>query len=166
MGSPTSEAPSPAKLLGAVPTVRFGHVGLTVSDLERSVAFYTSVFDFEPGMRVRRTAPWIGAIVGEPADLEFAHLHHPSGLHLELIQYRRPAPIAHAGELTWRPGHQHFCLTVTDIDSWIARARAHGSRVVSRDAVTIPEGKNAGSRCVYLRGPDLETIELFEPVSG
>jgi catechol 2,3-dioxygenase-like lactoylglutathione lyase family enzyme len=169
MGSPTSAAPSLADLLGAVPSVRFGHVGLTVSDLERSVAFYTSVFGFEPGMRVRRSAPWIGAIIGEPADLEFAHLHLPSGLHLELIQYRRPAPLsplATGSELTWRPAHQHFCLTVSGIDAWIARAREHGARVVSGEPVTIPEGKNAGARCCYLRGPDGETIELFEPVSG
>jgi glyoxylase I family protein len=144
--------------------VRFGHVGLTVSDLERSVAFYTGAFGFEPGMRVRRQAPWIGAIVGQPADLEFAHLHLASGLHLELIQYRLPVPLAPASELTWRPGHQHFCLTVTGIEHWIARAKGAGARVVSGEPVTIPEGKNSGARCCYLRGPDGETIELFEPV--
>lgn len=160
----SSTAPSASPLLRREPSVRFGHVGLTVSDLDRSVAFYTAVFGFEPGMRVRRNGAWIGEIVGEPADLEFAHLHLPSGLHLELIQYRMPEPLSPSDGLTWRPGHQHFCLTVTDIDSWVERALAAGARVVSGEPVEIPEGKNSGSRCVYLRGPDEETIELFEPV--
>jgi catechol 2,3-dioxygenase-like lactoylglutathione lyase family enzyme len=160
----SSPLPSARPVTARTPSVRFGHVGLSVSDLDRSVAFYTAVFGFEPGMRVRRTAPWIGEIVGEPADLEFAHLHLPSGLHLELIQYRMPEPLSPSDGLTWRPGHQHFCLTVSEIDSWVERALAAGARVVSGEPVTIPEGKNAGSRCVYLRGPDEETIELFEPV--
>jgi glyoxylase I family protein len=144
--------------------VRFGHVGLTVSDLERSTIFYGAAFGFEPGMRVRRSASWIGAIVGAQADLEFAHLHLPSGMHLELIQYRSPAPLPAAPGLTWRHGHQHLCLTVTGIDQWVARARAAGARSVSGAPVEIPEGKNAGARCCYMRGPDDETIELFEPL--
>ena len=159
-----SPAPSPSTRLHSSPSVSFGHVGLTVGDLDRSVAFYTAVFGFEPGMRVRRSAGWIGEIVGEPADLEFAHMHLANGLHLELIQYRMPEPLSPSDGLTWRPGHQHFCLTVTDIDSWVARALAAGARIVSGEAVTIAEGTNAGSRCCYLRGPDEETIELFEPV--
>lgn len=164
MKTPLSPAPAAASRLTGAPSVRFGHVGLTVSDLDRSVAFYTAVFGFEPGMRVRRTASWIGEIVGEPADLEFAHLHLPSGLHLELIQYRMPAPLSPSDGLTWRPGHQHFCLTVTGIESWVEQALAAGARIVSGEPVEIAEGKNAGARCCYLRGPDEETIELFEPV--
>ena len=166
MKPPLSPASSTRSTHLCAPSVRFGHVGLTVHDLDRSVAFYTAVFGFEPGMRVRRSAAWIGEIVGEPADLEFAHLHLPSGLHIELIQYRMPEPLSPSDGLTWRPGHQHFCLTVSDIDSWVERALAAGARVVSGEPVTIPEGKNSGSRCVYLRGPDEETIELFEPVHG
>jgi glyoxylase I family protein len=159
-----SPAPSPAPV--PVPALRFGHVGLTVSDLERSVAFYAAAFGFERAMSVRRTAPWIGAIVGAPADLEFAHLHLASGMHLELIQYRAPAPLAPADGRTWRPGHQHFCLAVSAIDAWVERARAAGARLLSAAPVVIPEGKNAGSRCCYLRGPDQETIELFEAVAA
>jgi glyoxylase I family protein len=164
MKTPLSPAPAPTSQLTGAPSVRFGHVGLTVSDLDRSVAFYTAVFGFEPGMRVRRTASWIGEIVGEPADLEFAHLHLPSGLHLELIQYRMPSPLSPSDGLTWRPGHQHFCLTVSGIETWVERALAAGARIVSGEPVEIAEGKNAGARCCYLRGPDEETIELFEPV--
>lgn len=153
-----------------MPSVRFGHVGITVSDLDRSLAFYRAAFGFEPGMRVRRTASWIrDIVVGEDveasADLEFGHMHLPSGMHLELIQYRAPAPEAARGELTWRHGHQHMCLTVAGIESWAERALAAGARMVSGAPVVITEGKNSGSRCCYLRGPDGETIELFEPVT-
>jgi len=164
----TAPLPGSASPTSLAPSVRFGHVGITVSDLDRSLAFYRAAFGFEPGMRVRRDAPWIGDIVvgeGSHADLEFGHMHLPSGMHLELIQYRAPAPESAQGELTWRHGHQHVCLTVTAIEGWIARARAAGARLVSGAPVVIPEGKNAGSRCCYLRGPDGETIELFEPVT-
>ncbi|NOT30747.1 MAG: hypothetical protein HOP15_09905 [Planctomycetes bacterium] len=148
------------------PTVRFGHVGITVSDLGRSIGFYGAAFGFELTMRVRRSAPWIGEIIGAPADLEFGHMHLESGMHLELIQYRAPAPLSAEDELTWRHGHQHVCLTVSGIEAWVARALAAGARVVSDAPVVIPEGKNSGSRCCYLRGPDGETIELFEPVAA
>jgi len=167
-------SPTPVALTGSTPTalapsVRFGHVGITVSDLERSLAFYRAAFGFELGMRVRRTASWIrNIVVGEDAvasaDLEFGHMHLESGMHLELIQYRAPAPRPADSELTWRHGHQHLCLTVSAIDHWVARARAAGARLVSDAPVVITEGKNCGSRCCYLRGPDGETIELFEPV--
>src|SRR5260221_13963560 len=69
------------------------HAGVTVRDLDRSVAWYKEMFDVEPTVHVRNTEPVaaeIGAAVGVPgACLSYAFLPIGSGL-FELIEYHDP----------------------------------------------------------------------------
>ena len=67
------------------------HTSFTVSDLDRSVAFYTDALGFELLHRGDRDPEMISKVVGvDGADIEVAYIQMP-GHRLELIQYKGPA---------------------------------------------------------------------------
>jgi len=160
--------------------LRLGHLGLTVSDLERARSFYCDLFGFEEFFRVRRKTPWIAAQVGYlDADIEFCHLRHPGiGLHLELCKYRSPRSAKRLDGETYVPGAAHFNLWVDDVGDLLEKIRAYiqtmpspGLARVQRlpdrrfdlEATTITEGPQTGGKGVYVRTPDGHTIEIWQP---
>src|ERR1700694_2007610 len=74
------------------------HVGLTVSNLERSIAFYRDLLGSNLAYeRGEVTAEYMPRLVGIPgARLKIAGLDIP-GLHLDLIEYIEPQGAAVAG---------------------------------------------------------------------
>jgi len=72
------------------------HTGLTVSDLDRSVAFYRDLLGLELIAQWDSSQPYLRAIVAYPdAELRIALLRLPAagdggpGHHIELLEYRR-----------------------------------------------------------------------------
>ena len=144
---------------------QFAHIGLSVSDLERSTRFYQDAFGFEPFFAVERKATWIADGTGYVgAHLRFQHMRLPSGMHLELIQYEHPTYEGGGYQgAKFIKGHVHFCLFVDDIEAAMQRAVKAGAFVVSKSApVTIPEGPNTGAKFVFLEDHDFISIELFQ----
>src|SRR5262245_66684728 len=94
------------------------HVGLTVSNLERSIAFYRDLLGFRVAYeRGEVTAEYMPRLVGIPgARLKIAGLDLP-GLHLDLIEYIAPTGAASAGP-TADVGTVHIGFTVDDL--WAA----------------------------------------------
>src|SRR5215471_9275475 len=74
------------------------HVGITVSDLARSMAFYRDLLGFNVAYeRGEVTAEYMPRLVGVPgARLKIAGLDVP-GLHLDLIEYISPKGAPAAG---------------------------------------------------------------------
>ena len=141
--------------------MQFGHVGLTVSDLERSAVFYEQAFGFERTLRITRDEEWIRRVVGYPyAKLEFQHMKLESGMHLELVKYASHSATPFSGE-TCVPGSVHFCLEVADIGKAALRAKKAGARI-QYEPTRIPDGPNSGAYVLYLRDPDDITVELFQ----
>ena len=144
------------------------HTGFTVSDIERSVAFYRDVL----GMRLLRrqpgTADYLASITGFPGvRLEVALLQpEGGGSLLELLQYvSHPAPAT--PRETNRPGNAHLCFQVEDIHAACAHLRRHGVTLMSEPA-EITAGVHRGGFGVYARDPDGFTLELYQgpPTSG
>ena len=75
---------------------RVHHTGYTVSDLERSVAFYRDLLGCEVIAEQEKQGGYLAAIVGYPdAHVRMAHLRLPGADHvLELFQYLTPAGAA------------------------------------------------------------------------
>lgn len=144
------------------------HTGLTVSDLERSIAFYRDLLGLELVKRWESSQPYLRTIVGFPdAELRIAFLRVPgmdagvSGHHLELLEYREPRG-TRGDASTCNPGNVHVAFVVADLDATYRELSARGVRFMS-PPVDIAHGGNKGGKAVYLRDPDDITLELLQP---
>jgi len=137
-------------------------MGLTVSDLERSVRFYRNELGFELRNQWTRSEAYVRELLGYPdLELHAAILRVPGdGSIVELVEYRgvdRTAIDAtHAN-----PGTCHLSLFVDDLDTLVDGMRSRGVRFVS-EPVTPTVGPNEGGRAVYLLDPDGIRVELTQ----
>ncbi|HEY0415824.1 MAG TPA: VOC family protein [Gaiellaceae bacterium] len=144
---------------------RLHHTGMTVSDLDASVAFYRDVVGFEVVFTQEKRGGYLADIVGYPgAYVRMAHLALPGSDHrLELFQYLVPDPVVRRPEPR-ETGLTHVCLVVDDVDAATARLLAGGATAAT-GPVAVDTGANAGGRALYLRDPDGIVVELFQPPS-
>ena len=136
---------------------RLEHVGLSVSNLDRSVAFYRDLFGLEV-LRVIDAGPTmrLGEIVGMPGcSARIAHLMKGDVM-LELFEYTDPrgTPIPE-GRRQADLGYIHTGFTSTDARADYARLKAAGVSFLSEPVEFRP-----GVWVVYFRGPDGEVGEI------
>jgi catechol 2,3-dioxygenase-like lactoylglutathione lyase family enzyme len=141
-----------------------GAVGITVADLDRSIAFYRDVLSF----RVVKEEESTGAPLEE---LEGVFGAHTRSARLELgseaivlIQFLaprgRPVPIdARSNDRTF----QHIAIVVADMDRAYRWLRRHHVRYVSTEPQTLPQWNKgaAGIRAFYFGDPDDHTLEVI-----
>jgi catechol 2,3-dioxygenase-like lactoylglutathione lyase family enzyme len=139
------------------------HTGITVSNLERSLAFWRDVLGFELSHRVDQKGELAAEITGVPgAEISLAVLKAPGGHKIELLQYLAPANRRQHIEL--RPcdvGSVHVALTVDNLDAVLEKIVASGWKA-GRKPQTLTTGPNAGKRVIYVRDPDGTTIEFMQ----
>jgi lactoylglutathione lyase len=142
---------------------QFHHTGMTVSSLERALAFWGDALGAEVVMQQERQGGYFEAIVGEHGvDVRTAQIAFGGeGHRIELFEFRSPR----GGSVALRTadvGFAHVCVTCDDIDAVLARLLAAGGEAVSA-IVEVDTGVNAGGRAVYVRDADGHTVELFTP---
>ena len=143
------------------------HFSFTVSNIDRSVRWYTEVLGLELVHRQRQENAYTPVLVGiddavlEVAQLKLPGIASPFSTHmLELIEYVVPA--GGTRELpTNQVGVAHLALLVTDIFTRVDRMTAAGVEFVN-PPVEITEGANAGGFACYLRDPDGITLEFLQ----
>ncbi len=163
---PCTAPPAVAQAVTAVDSV-----GITVSDMDRAVAFYQNVLDF------RKTAD------REVAGDRYEHLFGLFGMRLrvvrmqlgdesiELMQFLaprgRPVPQDSASNDRW---FQHVAIIVSDMDTAYAKLRRHNVAHASSGPQRLPDwNPNAGGiKAFYFRDPDDNTLEIlqFPPGKG
>ena len=146
-------------------------IGITVSDLDRSVDFYTKVLSFERVSEFEVDGP------------EYEHLEGVFGLRirtarlrlggelLDLTEYLapkgRPLPADSRGNDRW---FQHVALIVSDMDRAYAWLRQNKVQHASSGPQRLPDwNKNAGGiQAFYFRDPDGHFLEIlsFPPDKG
>jgi len=146
-------------------------IGMTVSDLDRSVEFYTTVLSFEKVSEF------------EADGAEFEHLQGVFGLRvrtarlrlgeecIELTEYLapkgRPAPLDSRSNDRW---FQHAAIIVSDMDRAYRWLREHKVQHASPGPQRLPDwNPNAGGvRAFYFRDPDGHALEIlsFPPDKG
>ena len=143
------------------------HAGVTVSSMERALAFYRDVLGLEVIVQAERRDETIGAIVGYPgAAVKLAFIGVPGdSARIELLEYQAPRGDGVDGE-TYRPASGHVCFRVDDIETLYEQIANAGYAPRSTAPVTITEGPNAGARAFYVRDPDGYSVELFQPPPG
>ena len=139
------------------------HTGITVSNLERSLAFWRDVLGFEFSHRTHQTGQLAREITGVPdAEISLVVLIAPGGHRIELLKYDEPTDRKQHRDL--RPcdvGHVHVALVIDDLDAVLNAIAASGWNAAGKPQ-TLQSGPNAGKRVVYVRDPDGTTIEFME----
>ena len=154
----------------AEPTVRgIDAIGITVSDMDRSLAFYTQVLAFKQVAEAE--------VLGDA----YEHLTGVFGLRMqvvrlqlgdefiELIHYLtprgRPIPESSHSNDSW---FQHIAIIVTDMDKAYAHLRKHKVEHASPAPQRLPDwNPNAGGiEAFYFRDPDGQYLEILEFPEG
>ena len=139
------------------------HVGLTVSDLERSIDFYCGTLGLELASEPSPVFddPALGTGVGiDGAVLRCVLLKLGDGL-LELIQYLQPPSPIVAPLPQNALGAQHVAFVVDDAAAEKTRLEREGVEFLS-DVNVVDDGTLAGWRWVYFNDPDGNALELVE----
>jgi glyoxylase I family protein len=139
------------------------HTGITVSNLERSLAFWRDVLGFELSHRAHQTDELAGEITGvSGAEISLAVLKAPGEHKIELLEYHGPAD--RKQDVNFRPcdlGSAHVALTVDNLDAVLSAIAQSGWKAAGKPQ-TLKTGPNAGKRVVYVRDPDGTTIEFMQ----
>jgi catechol 2,3-dioxygenase-like lactoylglutathione lyase family enzyme len=156
----TALAQQPSQLVSAVDSV-----GMTVSDMDRSVEFYSKGLSFEKVSDV------------EVEGAEYEQLMGVFGLRMrvvrmqlgdqfiELIQYiapsdSKPIPVdSHSNDLWF----QHFAIVVSDMDKAYEQVRKYKAHQISTSPQTLPISNKAaaGIRAFKFKDPDGHPLELL-----
>ncbi|HEY3613539.1 MAG TPA: VOC family protein [Gaiellales bacterium] len=140
----------------------FDHVAITVSDLDRSLAFYRDALGLQEVERHRLEGEGISAMAGKPGvvmDVVRLTTGNPAAILVDLQQYVQPEGPTSTAELG-DVAHTHVCFVVNDIEAACAELRGRGVTLVS-DPVSF-ELESGRLRVVFVKDPDGAVIELVE----
>ena len=144
-------------------------VGITVSDLDRSIEFYTHVLHFQK--------EWEKELIG--ADVE--HLKGVFGVRVRVARLRlgseeielseylapqgRPLPQDSRSNDLW---FQHIAIVVSDMEQAYQWLREHRVQHVSSGPETLPawNPQAGGIQAFYFRDPDGHVLEIIHFPSG
>jgi len=122
---------------------KFMYVGIRVTDLERSIDFYTNML----GMKVSGRSK-IEQTKGETVGLQT----EKDGFTLELNYYEKDSP--YNTKYVVGEGLDHLAFKVDDLEKTLEEAKKAGHR-------TILQMKADGGQWAYIEDPDGNWIELF-----
>ncbi len=140
-------------------------VGMTVSDMDRSIAFYRDVLTFQVTSDVE--------ISGD----EFEHLSGVFGARVRVVRMRladesieltqyltprgRPIPLDSRSNDGW---FQHVAIIVSDMDAAYRRLRAQRVEHASTGPQRLPDSNpNAGGiKAFYFKDPDQHVLEVLQ----
>jgi len=143
------------------------HVGVTVSDVDRSLGFWRDLLGLE--VTGRGIVEWehLDRLVALPGTrIEWCELTLPGGGKVELSQYHRPVGDAVGPGEENEPGRSHVSLLVDDLVEMLAMLRANGVRARTKEPVDIPLGAYEGGKAAYVFDPDGVELELIERKVG
>lgn len=144
------------------------HGGITVSDMDASLAFYRDGLGLPLELDAIRDTAYLHETLALPfTDLRYVLLSIPGapGSFVELLEYRGIERMPAAAR-PCDPGSGHLCLRVRDASAAHARMVALGYRSRSDRAVEVDSGVNVGGKIVYFADPDGYWIELLERPPG
>jgi catechol 2,3-dioxygenase-like lactoylglutathione lyase family enzyme len=141
------------------------HVAITVSDLDRSMAFYRDVLGFAISKKVNATGDFFDDLTGVPGgDHDVCFVRGP-GLIIELICYSKPEGRVSSTLRACDAGAVHIALKVTDLEQVVKAFRPSGFETMS-PIQTLPSGPLRGMKVVYMRDSDGVVFELHEEPPG
>lgn len=144
------------------------HFSFTVSDIEKTVKWYTEVLGLQLVHQQVGDNDYTRTLVGVPdARIKVAQFRLPTGrpthsTHmLELIEYASGGALADGPVPVNRVGGSHLGFVVTDIHRRYRTLVAAGVRFVN-PPVRITEGANEGGYACYFHDPDGNVLEFLQ----
>jgi len=139
--------------------MKFNHVGISVSEIDRSIAFYRDMFGME---QLCDVFPFGGeqfeAIMDIPGVTGRMCMIGKGNLQLELFEFIDSKAKDPEYPVSDR-GYSHFGFEVEDIDATYAKLKAAGVRIHC-PVITFNQGS---MQAAYCRDPDGNVFELLEP---
>ncbi len=124
------------------------HTGITVSNLERSLAFWRDVLGFELSHTTHQKGELAQEITGvEGAEIKLAVLKAPGGHKIELLEYLAPADRERANLRPCDVGSVHVALLIDDFDAVLERIATFGWKAAGK-----PQRLQVRSECGKARG--------------
>jgi catechol 2,3-dioxygenase-like lactoylglutathione lyase family enzyme len=137
------------------------HTSLTVSNLDRSIAFFRDCLGFEVTSKAPREAPLTERVTGIPgASITVAYVRGP-GHSLELIEFHGPASKGKVKSRACDTGTFHVAYDVDDLDAALAAVKQYDVLPVAAP-ITVDGGPNKGARIAFVRDPDGIMLELIQ----
>ena len=133
------------------------HVGITVSDLDRAVDFYTETFGLDVAAEFAvGGAAFADAVDVENATADFAHLVADGGeTVVELVAYDPAGEPTDDAALN-RPGAIHLGLSVDDVEAF------YGELDGDVETLSEPRTTESGTTVLFVVDPDGNLIEVLD----
>jgi catechol 2,3-dioxygenase-like lactoylglutathione lyase family enzyme len=165
-GALVSEMPESSQM---IPVSRVDTVGMTVTDMDRAIEFYTAVLTFEKTSEVEvsgREYELLTGVFGARMRVVRLQLGEES---IELTEYLAPKGRPIPDDV--RPNDrafQHVAIIVSDMDQAYARLRRFKVEHASTAPQRLPDwNSNAGGiRAFYFRDPDGHFLEILHFPAG
>ena len=138
---------------------RFNHVYLNVSDMEASIIFYTSAFDMQVTKQIKK----IKRTGSDGNSQSFA-------IHLSLLKFPDQNFVLEIKESSEfkadnsSANFMHLGIDVKDIEAASQRIISAGGAMTR--PVSLVETEDITAKTAFFTGPDGETIELMQILSG
>jgi catechol 2,3-dioxygenase-like lactoylglutathione lyase family enzyme len=141
------------------PAYRPSHLGLCVSDLDRSIRFYCDGLGFERAESYEldsSAAEGLDRALEVPGRAVLRSQYIAYGdLRIELLYFSSPQPIGEPSAHRNQRGLTHLAFYVDDVDAAAAHLSAHGGTIIDSTR-TKP-----GIDIVFLADPDGTRVELM-----
>ena len=148
---------------------RLHHVGIAVTDLERSLAFYRDVIGLALLAIGAESSPLYARMLGvDSVSFRWAELDVGAGQVLELLQYSAPhaalttAPNAAPHVVPTPPTGPHIAVAIPDADDLYRRLLRNRIVVLSPPQELEENNHWLGLRVFYARDPDNNLIEFVQ----
>jgi glyoxylase I family protein len=158
--------PRDATFRQTVPMIQgFSHIGIAVTDIERSARFYTGVFGFKVLYWMDFEGNEVASAMEQEGSFRSAMLVR-GDVRVELLQWV-DVPVTGSGER--KPmtelGFTHLAFRVEDVDGLTDAVLAAGGGVVEATRTVLGDAADpAATRLLYLTDPDGTRIELMQNV--
>jgi catechol 2,3-dioxygenase-like lactoylglutathione lyase family enzyme len=138
--------------------MELNHVGLTVTDMERSMDFYCGVAGMHLERRGFKTGgEWFDTLTGSSGAVIDAVRLALDGFQLQLVQYHSGGGEAVAAG-HHRVGNVHLCISVADVEAQRAAVLAHDGL----EATPIVDVAGGPARSFYTADPDGTPVEFIQ----
>ena len=132
----------------------FNHVGLCVTDLERTQRFYIDLLGFTFDRELRPPDEFTAQLVRVPSPVNMTAVYlSRDGFVLELLHFGRDDNPARRERVMNEPGLTHISVSVDDVAATVTQVPEYGGEVLA--------DTDLGGLAIMIRDPDGQLIELL-----